>query len=215
MEFALILPVLMVMLLLIIDVGRLYFGWVAVQNMARIGANYAASYPTASWGPGSDYQAALNSDATTINCDVPTAWPDPSFLDGGSNIGDRVQVSLSCGFHPITPFITAALGSQVDLGASSVFQVKAGLIGGVPVGTAVPTATPTPTPTGTPAMCMVPAFLTMKVNTATTAWASAGFVPSNFTASLGNGNYKVNTESPANSDNTQQDCATFKITVGP
>ena len=48
-EFALMLPVFMLVLLLTIDLGRLYNGWVTLQNAARIGANYAALHPTA-WG---------------------------------------------------------------------------------------------------------------------------------------------------------------------
>ena len=47
-EFALVLPVVLLILLLTIDVGRLYYGWVNLQNAARIEANYAALHPTAS-----------------------------------------------------------------------------------------------------------------------------------------------------------------------
>jgi hypothetical protein len=55
----------------------------------------------------------------------------------------------------------------------------------------------------------------MHVNDAASAWASAGFTAANLTESLGTGNYKITTESPSNSDDTSQDCATFQITVGP
>ncbi|HYK94336.1 MAG TPA: TadE family protein [Candidatus Dormibacteraeota bacterium] len=222
-EFAIVLPVLMVMLLMAIDFGRLFFGWVATQNMARIAANYAANDPAGPWGLGSTYQAQINHDAVSINCIPPASWPAPTFIDGGTNIGQRVQVNLSCGFRVLTPIISIVVGSTVTVGASAVFPVKAGIIGGVSVGTAVPSLAPTPTPspstspspTSTPGNCTVPAFIGMRVNQASTAWANAGFVPSNLTASLGNGNYSINTETPPSSDGHAEPCASFVITVGP
>ena len=49
-EFALIVPVLMLMLLLALDFGRVFFGWVGLTNASRIGASYAAAHATA-WEP--------------------------------------------------------------------------------------------------------------------------------------------------------------------
>jgi hypothetical protein len=222
-EFALVLPVLMILLLMAIDLGRLYFGWVVTQNMARIAANYAANDPAGPWGAGSTYQAQINADAATINCTPPALWPAPSFIDGGTQIGDRVQVNLTCGFRVLTPLVSGIVGNPVQLGASSVFPIKAGLIGGVPVATAVPTPSPSPSPSASagpspsasPGPCTVPPFLTLKANSAPGAWKTAGFVPSNLTVGLGTGNYKINTETPAGSDGTLQNCSTFVISVGP
>ena len=38
-EMAVMLPILLLLLLLAIDVGRVFFGWVALNNAARIAAN--------------------------------------------------------------------------------------------------------------------------------------------------------------------------------
>jgi hypothetical protein len=232
-EFALVLPVLLLLLLIVIDFSRLYFAWVATQNMTRIAANYAANQPAGPWGSGSTYQAQINADATTINCAMPSIWPAPTFPDGTTNIGDRAQVSLTCDFHPMTPIISTIVGDPIHLGASDTFPIKAGFINGVPVATAVPTASPTPTPTPaptptpgptatpvptptpTPTPCIVPLFLGMHHDSAASAWATASFIPSNLTLGLGSGNYKINTEAPPNTDGTPQNCSTFKITVGP
>ncbi|CAN5198787.1 hypothetical protein BH23CHL9_BH23CHL9_04030 [soil metagenome] len=46
-ELALILPLLLLLLLGAIDFGRVFFGWVAVTNASRVGANYAATHPDA------------------------------------------------------------------------------------------------------------------------------------------------------------------------
>ena len=44
-EFALVLPLLALLLVMALDFGRVFFGWVALQNAARIGANYAGHTP--------------------------------------------------------------------------------------------------------------------------------------------------------------------------
>ena len=41
-EFALVLPLLVLLLVMAIDFGRVFFGWVALQNATRIAADYAA-----------------------------------------------------------------------------------------------------------------------------------------------------------------------------
>ena len=80
MEFALLLPVLLLMLLLVLDFGRVYLGYINLQNMARIAANDAANNPT-TWSDGAAKyrQQALN-DAAAINCDQ-LQLGDPVFTD--------------------------------------------------------------------------------------------------------------------------------------
>ena len=46
-EFALVFPVLLFLLLVAIDFGRVYLGWVNVQQMVRIAANDAADHASA------------------------------------------------------------------------------------------------------------------------------------------------------------------------
>ena len=50
-EFALVLPLFLLILLLALDFGRIFLGWVSLSNAARIGANYAAQNSTA-WSTG-------------------------------------------------------------------------------------------------------------------------------------------------------------------
>ena len=46
-EFALVLPILLFLTLIALDFGRVYLGYINLQNMARIAANFAANNPTA------------------------------------------------------------------------------------------------------------------------------------------------------------------------
>ena len=55
-EFAIILPLMLLLLAGAVDLGRLFFGYVAVENAAKEGALYGARYP-------------LCVDSTNVNCD--------------------------------------------------------------------------------------------------------------------------------------------------
>ena len=55
-EFALVLPILLFLTLTALDFGRVYLGYINIQNMARIAANYAANNPSA-WTGGGDADA--------------------------------------------------------------------------------------------------------------------------------------------------------------
>jgi hypothetical protein len=181
-EFALALPVLLIVLLFAIDFGRAFYSWVILQNASRLGANYAALNPEGWEGAGNptlqaEYEALVTKDWGVLDCDTP---PDPVFTDSAGDtssagqtpdtpydVGDMVEVTLTCPFHPLTPIISAVVGSSVQLTASSAFRIRSGEIAGLvnapaipkpstvgptptPAPTAVPTAGPTPAPTPVP-----------------------------------------------------------------
>ena len=141
-EFALVLPILLLLTLTALDFGRVYLGYINLQNMARIGANYAANNPTA-WGAFPDvakqaaYKNQIIADAAAINCALPvvagvTVVPTPTFTDTNGNgtttdLGDLAEVQISCQFGVITPGISNIVGSSVKVAAASTFPVKSGL----------------------------------------------------------------------------------------
>jgi PKD repeat protein len=153
-EFAIVLPILLLLTLVALDFGRVYLGWINLQSMSRIAANLAANNPTA-WQGGGDanvqakYQNQIRNDAAATNCKLPVSGgvqtaPAPVFADTGGNgasddIGDSATVNLSCTFNLITPGIKNIVGGSITVSASSVFPVKSGMtstMGGGPVGTA-------------------------------------------------------------------------------
>src|SRR4051794_32379315 len=159
-EFALTLPVILLLTLIALDFGRVYLGYINLQNMARIASNYAANNPDA-WGATPNatdqarYKNQILADAAATNCQLPQSGgtsvvPAPTFedrnADGSSTtLGDSVQVRLSCTFTVITPGISAILGGSVAVSASADFPVKSGLSsvaagGGGPVYGSAPTA---------------------------------------------------------------------------
>ena len=158
-EFALVLPVILLLLLVSLDFGRVFLGYINLQNMARIAANFAANNPDA-WGadPEPDvqtqYRNQVIADAAATNCNLPTVGgapvvPDPVFTDDTGDgetdgLGDNAQVQLTCSFDIITPIISGMVGDALQVGAESNFPVKAGMSavagGGGPSEPVVPVA---------------------------------------------------------------------------
>ena len=141
-ELALVLPLILMLTLVALDFGRVYLGYINIQNMARIAANYAANNPLA-WGTSPDagiqerYRNQVLEDASATNCQLPVVGgqrvvPDPSFADADADgiaagLGDTVTVQLHCSFQVITPMIANILGGSVAVSAESNFPVKAGM----------------------------------------------------------------------------------------
>ena len=165
-EFALVLPILLFLTLIALDFGRVYLGYINLQNMARIAANFAGNNPSA-WDAVSKptdaelkdkYFHQIIADAQAINCDLVDTNGDgdidaddfvPTFTDQTGNgvatdAGDIGEVQIGCRFAVITPGIANVVGGSVDVAGASRFPVKNGMIasgpGGGPGGGVAPNA---------------------------------------------------------------------------
>ena len=151
-EFTLILPVLLLLLMGGIDFGRVFLGWVSLNNTARIAANYAAANAlSVSAGNATalaTYNRLVQDDAKATNCtpDDPIA---PPTYDPDTAIGSYAVVSIDCRFDLITPILSGIFGGHVDVSAQSTFPIRSGVIanttgggGGGPAPVAAFTATP-------------------------------------------------------------------------
>jgi PKD repeat protein len=137
-----ILPVLLLIVMAALDLGRVFMGWVVLNNAARVGANYAALHSDA-WGTPGDAadratytdlvtQARNDASAAMTGCDTATI-PDPGF-PGGKDVGDPVEVILDCQFTPITPIVGDVFaGGSFTVSARSVFPVRTGMVAGAAV----------------------------------------------------------------------------------
>lgn len=135
-EFAIVLPILALLLVMAVDFGRVFFGWVSVTNASRIGADYAAQHPDA-WALSNTDQMDRYEELITNNnggCEL-AAIPDPTFTDANGDglnreSGDRVNVPLHCTVDMITPLAGLIVGSTVDIRADSTFPVRSGQFAG-------------------------------------------------------------------------------------
>jgi len=154
-EFALVLPILLLIMLFTIDFGRVFSAWLSLNNLARIGANIAAEQPQAWEGSGdaalqAQYRQLMRADESGIDCTLPTTLPAPTFLAASPNtydLGSSVEVDLTCKFTLLTPFIGGIIGDshqQISMSASSVFPIRTGSINGIAVGGPPPPPAPAP-----------------------------------------------------------------------
>ncbi len=175
-EFAIFIPIILMILVMAVDLGRVYLGWVSLNNVVRIGANFAAQNPDAWEGSGitslqARYRELMAKDARGINCTLPSTLPAPTFPDTTDRygIGKRVRVDLTCSFRLLTPLVSNVIGDgagNLAVTSSATFAIRAGSIGDATVGgdvptpfptdTPIPTAAPTPTPTPAPTAAPTP-----------------------------------------------------------
>jgi PKD repeat protein len=142
-EFALVLPIVLLLTMIALDFGRVYLGYINLQNMARIAANFASNNPDA-WGTTPDtatqtkYRNQILGDASATNCALPVdskgaaIVPVPLFTDTNGDgkkdsVGDTVNVQIGCTFQVITPIISGILGNSVAVSSSATFPVKTGI----------------------------------------------------------------------------------------
>jgi len=198
-EFAIILPLLLLLLVMAIDAGRVFFGWVALQNAGRIGADYAAAHADAWNGaPGTTeqnqrdrYELLIRQDLQSLGCQDTTVIPDPNFDpdgDGTSDFSDGalVRVDLECAFTLLTPLAEAALGGPVTLHARADFAVNRVINAGL--GT-VSNPPPPPPPPGCQANeAKVPLLVGERMQDAKALWVGAGFDGAKFLPAVTNPN---------------------------
>jgi Flp pilus assembly protein TadG len=206
-EFAIAFPVVMLMIAFGVDFGRVFLGWVTLNNAVREAANFAALNPSGFQAPvnlavQAEYRRMITAETQDINCTMPATLPDPTYPSGRS-LGSPAVVAITCRFSLITPIIGNILGNQINVSASASFPVRNGAINGVPVGGTLPsfttvTTTTTTTTTGpTPVPnCIVPDLVNVQTTQATARWTSAGFSANNLAFNpLVPPNYKIKTQS--------------------
>jgi Flp pilus assembly protein TadG len=120
-EFAFMSIVIVILLLGILDLGRVYFSFLALQDAAGEGANYGSVYPTRVTG----------TDAYNITYRVRNSAPDGLMVDlqsatvnvqtTGTTPGSQITVTVTADYRILTPFIGTIVGSQIiPLSARSV-----------------------------------------------------------------------------------------------
>jgi len=127
-EFTLVLPVLLLLVLFGVDFGRLFYGWVTLTNATRVAANYAATYPNAADGFGSTstYAKLVKNDITNLGgiCPVPTI--SPPVFSPDTNLASTASVTLTCRFNALTPIVGSVVGSNLPVSQTSVFVIRTG-----------------------------------------------------------------------------------------
>lgn len=170
-EFALVLPIMLLILLLAVDFGRLFYTHISVSNAAREGAFHAATHAGDSDYDEDAYTLAVAAAASTqanaqtqggegamsvtgpscfsastsaaVRCDLASGY--------ATGIGNQVSVGVSQTFTFMTPLIGDLFGGSLPVSVTATAPVlDRSTISVYPEDSATPTPTPTPTATPTP-----------------------------------------------------------------
>ena len=152
MEFALVLPVMMLVLLIAVDFGRMFFTYIEVNNAAREGAAYAAGNPTDTVGitlratqeTNAQSQGGESPIIVTANCaDSSGTVLTCASAPGGSGTGNTITVGVSEQFTFLTPLINGLFNNNFQVGSAAtaaVLNLAAGGSGGPGTCTTMPNA---------------------------------------------------------------------------
>ncbi len=136
-EFALVLPVFMLLLLIAVDFGRIFFTNVQLNNAVREAANYGATNPLDTAGMLARANSERNSQSQGGQQDVLTypanlstecAAPDGTTIacaasPGGTGAGNTLTVTLTVPFHFFTPFIEGFFNNDLHISTASTVAV--------------------------------------------------------------------------------------------
>ena len=137
-EFALILPVMLLLVAAAVDLGRLFYAYVAIENAAKEGALYGAKHPLCADNTnvncsanGANVQYYVENEAasglksalgtslltTGVTCRAKTTGtvrqPINDCLDG-----DTYQVRVTYDFRLVTPILSNILGTTITLSST-------------------------------------------------------------------------------------------------
>ncbi|MFN2569724.1 MAG: TadE/TadG family type IV pilus assembly protein [Candidatus Dormibacteria bacterium] len=154
-EATLIMPLLLLVVLIGVDFGRLYAAQITVADAARQAARYGAAYPAdaalnaACGHPWKGSIATAQQEAA--GSPVTLACSDISLSSGGPDAygGQYVTAAVRAPFSFITPFLTPLFSVDHVTSSDTARQFDA-VASTTPTPTPTPTQTPTPTPTPTP-----------------------------------------------------------------
>jgi hypothetical protein len=180
-EFALIVPIMLVLAGGALDLGRLFYARVSIENAAREGAFFGSTNPRCDTAvrslcdnPGTvDWRVrneATGLTGLTVNFACSDAGTPVTVTSCGA--GHTYEVSVSTDFDFVTPLLVPLLGDGLVLEARASAVVLNEAFD--------PAASPEPMGS-LPPLCTVPDMVGMERNPAHDAWIAAGFVQQNLT----------------------------------
>ena len=130
-EFALVLPLLLLILIGMLDFGKIFNYWIDETHLANEGARYAVVNKNPSTGGGS-LQSYIQQQADTpeLRNGGTSAIPVGtqvciSFPNGTATVGDPVEVTVTTDYHFI-PFIGTKIGvASKSISGSSIMRLEA------------------------------------------------------------------------------------------
>lgn len=124
MEFALVLPLLFLVVFGVLDLGRLFHAGITITNAARVGARFGTRNKDATDG---EIRVATRDEAFESGIDLSTTPIDIDYLDllplgnpDGNN--DTIQVKISYNFKLLMDYILSLTNIQIVRQAEMRFR---------------------------------------------------------------------------------------------
>jgi len=128
-EFALVLPLLLVLLLGMLDFGKAFNYWIDSTHLANEGARWAAVNKNPGLGSLQNY-VQQQADTPELKGGGTSSLPNPlqvciSFPSGTANVGDPVHVTASLTYNWL-PFLGSRVGiTSTTISGSSTMRLEA------------------------------------------------------------------------------------------
>ena len=193
-ELAVVLPVLLLLLGGAIDLGRVFFARVAVENAAKEGVLFGARSPSCDVDrPGCADPGNVEWHIRDEAPGVDLTW-DADCLRAGAPIAlasceanDTYRVTVAYTFDLVTPLLSGIFGSGIDIDTEAIAVVFSDALA---FGAPLPEDSSDPLPTADPpGECLVPNLIGLKSNKTDDPWVGRGFTGP--ITKVGSGNFTV------------------------
>ena len=116
-EFAIILPILLLLIMGIIEFGLIFNAYLTIQNASREGARYGITGAS-----DTEITSLVISDCASLQSTDLTVNITPA--ETSRNSGDTLVVSIKYNYHMITPIISSLFGNAVVLSAQTSMRME-------------------------------------------------------------------------------------------
>lgn len=116
-EFAIILPILLLLVMGIIEFGLIFNAYLTIQNASREGARYGITGAS-----DADIVSLVRSDCSALQSTYLTVNVTPA--EGSRITGDTLVVSVSYSYHMVTPIISSLFSNVVVLNAQTSMRME-------------------------------------------------------------------------------------------
>jgi len=118
-EFALILPIFLFVLVIAIDFGRLFSMNIGINNGAREGAAFGARFPNDATGITTRVRQELGLTSTDPSVTVTKTCSPDCFSNPVVSPPHTIRVTATTSFSFLTPLVNGFFGGAIPMGASS------------------------------------------------------------------------------------------------
>ncbi len=142
-EFAIIIPVFMFLLLIAVDFGRIFYSTIQLSNAVREAASFGATQPTDTLGMLSranrerNTQGQAGQQLVLTGANIATRCATPANVTipcdqspGGAGAGNTLTVTVTAPFGFMTPLINGFFGGSLPISSSATVAVLNSAAGG-------------------------------------------------------------------------------------